>query len=173
MRNTALSFWQREIKSKFADGRLTSCECIIHRPSISTKTICSDVLDLLLTRDLSRAHVVDFNPYAPRTDPLLFDWSELAELHTQALGSDVELGVQSLSLDDRPPTTERVSLGTTLPVLRIVTSPNQANRPMYSHNRIPADALSDNAMQFAAEMAVEMAQRAREAEEAEGRAGER
>lgn len=29
MRNTALSFWQREIKSKFADGRVTSCELII------------------------------------------------------------------------------------------------------------------------------------------------
>lgn len=38
---------------------------------------------------------------------------------------------------------------------------------------IPADALNDNAMQFAAEMAVEMAQRAREVQGAEARAGER
>lgn len=140
---------------------------------ISNEMPCLDVLDLLLTRDLSRAHVVDFNPYAPRTDPLLFDWSELAELHTRAVGSDIDLGVQSLSLDDNLPAGEHSLTGVALPLLRIVTSPNQANRPMYSHNMIPADALSDNAMQFAAEMAVEMAQRAREAEEAERRAGER
>lgn len=58
------------------------------------------MLDLLLTRDLSGLHVVDFNPYAPRTDPLLFEWSELAELHTQVLGAEIEPGVQSLSLDE-------------------------------------------------------------------------
>ncbi|EIW59585.1 D123-domain-containing protein [Trametes versicolor FP-101664 SS1] len=33
--------------------------------------------DFLLTRDLSRGHIVDFNPYLPRTDPLLFTYEEL------------------------------------------------------------------------------------------------
>jgi D123 len=35
---------------------------------------------LLLTQDLSRGHIVDFNPYAPRTDPLLFSYDELRDL---------------------------------------------------------------------------------------------
>ncbi|KAG8719747.1 hypothetical protein FRC08_002107 [Ceratobasidium sp. 394] len=155
IRATVSFFWQREIKHKFANGRVTSY-----------------VLDLLLTRDLSRAHVVDFNPYAPRTDPLLFEWSELAELHEQARASDAHSGLQSLSLEERT-RGEQLPAGTGLPPLRIVTSPNQATRPAYSHNMVPAEALSDNAMQFAAQMAVEMAQRAKEAQEAEGRRGER
>jgi hypothetical protein len=110
--------------------------------------------------------VVDFNPYAPRTDPLLFEWVELAELHQQVLIAETQLGLHSLSLNEIAD--ERSSAETVLPMLRVVTSPNQAARPMYSHNMIPADALSDNAMRFAAEMAVEMAQRAREVQEAEG-----
>ena len=39
-----------------------------------------DTFDFLLTRDLSRGHIVDFNPYAPRTDPLLFTYDELCAL---------------------------------------------------------------------------------------------
>ncbi|KAG8745959.1 hypothetical protein FRC10_006522 [Ceratobasidium sp. 414] len=155
IRTTVSSFWQREIKNKFANGRVTSY-----------------VLDLLLTRDLSRAHVVDFNPYAPRTDPLLFEWSELAELHEQARESDARSGLQSLSLEERA-VGGHLPAETEVPPLRVVTSPNQATRPAYSHNMVPAEALSDNAMQFAAQMAVEMAQRAREAQEAEGRGGGR
>ncbi|KAG9088591.1 hypothetical protein FRC06_001956 [Ceratobasidium sp. 370] len=156
IRTTVSSFWQREIKHKFANGRVTSY-----------------VLDLLLTRDLSRAHVVDFNPYAPRTDPLLFEWSELAELHERARESDTHSRLQSLSLEERTLGEQELPVETELPPLRIVISPNQATRPAYSHNMVPAEALSDNAMQFAAQMAVEMAQRAREAQEAEGRRGER
>ncbi|KAF5315292.1 hypothetical protein D9619_007381 [Psilocybe cf. subviscida] len=38
------------------------------------------IFDLLLTRDLARAHIIDFNPYAPKTDPLLFSYEELAAL---------------------------------------------------------------------------------------------
>lgn len=130
-------------------------------------------MDLLLTRDLSRAHVVDFNPFAPRTDPLLFEWPELAELHNQAEQAEIELGVQSLRLGEDALASEPSVLRSTFPLLRVVTSPNQSARPMYSHNMIPADALSDNAMRFAAEIAVEMAQREREVQEAEARASER
>ncbi|CAE6466466.1 unnamed protein product [Rhizoctonia solani] len=156
MRSTVLKFWNEEVKFKFANGEVTSY-----------------VMDLLLTRDLSRAHIVDFNPYAPRTDPLLFEWSELVELHTRAEQEVIELGIESLNLEESPHTGGRTASGIDLPLLRIVTSPNQSARPMYSHNMIPADALSDNAMRFAAEIAVEMAQREREAQEIEARRGER
>ncbi|CAE6481403.1 unnamed protein product [Rhizoctonia solani] len=158
MRSTISTFWNQEVKSKFAGGQVTNY-----------------VMDLLLTRDLSRAHIVDFNPYAPRTDPLLFEWSELAELHARAEELGIESGIDSLHLEERTQTdpTDNQAISGTTPLLRIVTSPNQSARPMYSHNMIPADALSDNAMRFAAEIAVEMAQREREAQETEVRRGER
>ena len=37
-------------------------------------------LDVLLTRNLARFHIIDFNPYAPRTDALLSTYDELATL---------------------------------------------------------------------------------------------
>ncbi|CAE6423538.1 unnamed protein product [Rhizoctonia solani] len=156
MRSTVFKFWNDEVKFKFANGQ-----------------VISYVLDLLLTRDLSRAHIVDFNPYAPRTDPLLFEWSELAELRARAEQELVESSLDSLNLEESVRTDTRITSGTDLPLLRIVTSPNQSARPMYSHNMIPADALSDNAMRFAAEIAVEMAQREREVQDAEARRTER
>ncbi|CAE6518488.1 unnamed protein product [Rhizoctonia solani] len=155
MRSTVFAFWNQEVKSKFANGQVTSY-----------------VMDLLLTRDLSRAHIVDFNPYAPRTDPLLFEWSKLAELHAQAEQIGIESGIHSLNLEESVRTNStdnRMASVIDLPLLRIVTSPNQSARPTYGHNMIPADALSDNAMRFAAEMAVEIAQREREAQETEAR----
>ncbi|CAE6459904.1 unnamed protein product [Rhizoctonia solani] len=158
MRSTIFAFWNQEVKSRFANGQVSSY-----------------VMDLLLTRDLSRAHIVDFNPYAPRTDPLLFEWSELAELHARAEQMEIESGLDSLRLEESThtgPGYNREFSTIDLPLLRIVTSPNQSARPMYSHNMIPADALSDSAMRFAAEIAVEMAQRERETQEAEARRGE-
>ncbi|CAE6470152.1 unnamed protein product [Rhizoctonia solani] len=155
MRSTVSAFWNQEVKSKFANGQVTSY-----------------VMDLLLTRDLSRAHIVDFNPYAPRTDPLLFEWSELAELHARVEQRRIESGIRALNLEENigaNSTSNPASFNDDLPLLRVVTSPNQSARPMYSHNMIPADARSDNAMRFAAEIAVEMAQREREAQEAEAR----
>ncbi|KAG8763534.1 hypothetical protein FRC11_002047 [Ceratobasidium sp. 423] len=155
IRSTVLAFWNQEVKSKFANGQVTNY-----------------VVDLLLTRDLSGAHIVDFNPYAPRTDPLLFEWPELAELHAQTEQIGIESGIHSLNLEESVrtnSTNNRTASGVDIPLLRIVTTPNQSARPTYSHNMIPADALSDNAMRFAAEIAVEMAQREREAQEAEAR----
>ena len=37
-------------------------------------------LDVLLTRDLARFHIINFSPYVPRTDPLLSTYDELATL---------------------------------------------------------------------------------------------
>ena len=77
-----------------------------------------DVFDILMTRDLTRGHIVDFNPYAPRTDALLFTYDELHSL----LEVDVET-----------------------PVLRVVDSRSHPsatrNAPLYQHNMIPFDAL--------------------------------
>ena len=82
----------------------------------------TDTFDLLLTRDLSRAHIVDFNPYAPRTDALLFTYEELHAL-----------------LAHNPNNVP-------LPVLRVINSrthPAAArNAPAHQHNMVPLEALS-------------------------------
>lgn len=73
-----------------------------------------------MTRDLSRAHIIDFNPYAPRTDSLLFSYEEL----------------QSLSRSD----------SSILPVIRVIDSPSHisASRsaPANQHNMVPLEALA-------------------------------
>jgi hypothetical protein len=40
----------------------------------------TDTFDVLLTRALDGAHILDFNPYAPRTDALLFTYPDLLAL---------------------------------------------------------------------------------------------
>ena len=79
----------------------------------------SDIFDFLLTRDLSKGHIIDFNPYAPKTDPLLFTYEELRDL---------------------------IPLGTHLPILRVIDSPSHpaavANAPAHQHNMIPFEAVS-------------------------------
>ena len=79
----------------------------------------SDIFDFLLTRDLSKGHILDFNPYAPKTDPLLFTYEELRDL---------------------------IRPGTRLPVLRVIDSPSHpaaaANAPAHQHNMIPFEAVS-------------------------------
>lgn len=77
-----------------------------------------DVFDLLLTRDLASAHIIDFNPYAAKTDPLLFTYDELHEL----------------------------SQHTDLPKLRVIDSRTHAatvtNAPANQHNMLPYEALT-------------------------------
>jgi len=81
--------------------------------------IATDTLDVLLTRDLSRFHILDFNPYAPRTDALLFTYDELATLSASA---------------------------PTSPTLRVIDSrahPAAArNAPEHQHNMVPLEALT-------------------------------
>lgn len=83
--------------------------------------ICLDVFDILLTRDLSRAHIVDFNPYAPKTDVLLFTYDDLL----------------SMSLKD----TEEAE-----PELRVIGSRSHpaatSTAPEHQHNMVPIEALS-------------------------------
>lgn len=77
-----------------------------------------DIFDFLLTRDLSRGHILDFNPYAPRTDPLLFTYEELTDITSQE----------------------------GLPDFRVIDSRAHpaatSNAPAYQHNMVPFEALS-------------------------------
>jgi len=76
--------------------------------------------DILLTRDLSHAHIIDFNPYAPRTDPLLFTYEDLLTL---------------LTLDR--------SYAPQLKVIDSRTHPAATrNAPVNQHNMIPFEALT-------------------------------
>ena len=129
------SFWETHIKGKWDQ---TQGDCKPH-PTFNTRTRfirtdlsppLPDVFDFLLTRDLSRGHIIDFNPYHPRTDPLLFTYDEL---HTRLLARA-----------DRPE-------------LRVVNSPSHPaatrNAPAHQHNMVPIEALAMSSgrdvMQFA------------------------
>ncbi|KAI5117002.1 hypothetical protein M0805_002670 [Coniferiporia weirii] len=55
--------------------------------------------DLILTRNLESAHIVDFNPYASRTDPLLFTYDELSTIHQQPPSAPVLRTIDSRTHD--------------------------------------------------------------------------
>lgn len=86
---------------------------------------------MLLTRDLTRFYIIDFNPYAPRTDSLLFTYEELATLFAAATTTT---------------TTTTSSLPAPTPTLRVIDSPAHpaANRnaPQHQHNMVPLEALT-------------------------------
>ena len=88
---------------------------------------------MLLTRDLTRFHIIDFNPYAPRTDSLLFTYEELATLFAAAATATVATTTSSL-------------LPTPAPTLRVIDSPAHPaatrNAPRYQHNMVPLEALT-------------------------------
>jgi D123 len=89
-------------------------------PCLNHESRCQDTFDILLTRDLTNAHILDFNPYAPRTDPLLFTYEDLLALRT---------GDKSA-----------------LPQLRVIDSrchpAANKNAPTHQHNMVPLEALS-------------------------------
>lgn len=86
----------------------------------------TDTLDVLLTRDLTRFHIVDFNPYAPRTDALLFTYDELATLFAATTTSSPALAPA--------------------PTLRVIDSRAHPaatrNAPQHQHNMVPLEALT-------------------------------
>jgi len=101
----------------------------------------SYTLDVLLTRDLTRFHIIDFNPYAPRTDALLFTYEELAALFAATAAA-----------------TNTTTSAAPAPALRVIDSrahPAAArNAPQHQHNMVPLEALTlsegRNAGEFAA-----------------------
>lgn len=89
----------------------------------------SDIFDLLLTRDLSDGHILDFNVYAPQTDSLLFTYAGLGALLSSATREKFDQKDIDLSL----------------PELRVIDSPTHpavaSNAPAYQHNCVPIEAL--------------------------------
>ncbi|KAJ4491316.1 D123-domain-containing protein [Lentinula edodes] len=108
--NTVVTFWKNKIQPQW-------------------KAEASYILDLLLTRDLSSAHIVDFNPYAPRTDPLLFSYEELRDI-----------------LNEHRVTDTIAQLTAPLPHFRVIDSPSHpaasCKSPANQHNMVPFEALS-------------------------------
>ncbi|KWU47261.1 D123-domain-containing protein, partial [Rhodotorula sp. JG-1b] len=106
------------------------------------------VLDVYITRDQSRVFVIDFNPYGPRTDPLLFSYPELHHLFLLASAPS------SASSTDATSTT---TTETAQPELRVVTPAinpaAQSAVPRYAHNRYPKDVVDMSEGQSIAEFA--------------------
>jgi D123 len=110
-------------------GNLLKTVCINSAVSLlsilSYRSSMADTFDLLLTRDLTRAHILDFNPYAPRTDSLLFTYDDLFNL----------LSIRNIEDGNGGP-----------PELRIIDSRMHpaatSNAPTHQHNMVPFEALS-------------------------------
>ena len=113
----ATRFWDANIKSKWDSG--SDCKfLLLPLRSLADPLRYKDTFDLLLTRDLSSAHIIDFNPYAPRTDPLLFTYEELHALLTANRAC--------------------------APMLKVVNSRAHSaaarNAPLHQHNMVPVEA---------------------------------
>ncbi|KAF7365264.1 hypothetical protein MVEN_00398200 [Mycena venus] len=102
------AFWETNIKTKWEGPQ----DCVYFTPSICYSH-----------RDLSRGHILDFNPYAPRTDPLLFSYDELHPL-AHSSPSDADDAPELRVIDSRahPAATSAA--------------------PAHQHNMIPFEALS-------------------------------
>ncbi|KAI0689062.1 D123-domain-containing protein [Cytidiella melzeri] len=102
-------YWEENVKGKWED------------------TDGNYIFDFLLSRDFAKGHIIDFNPYAPRTDPLLFEYEELLDLLTEA--SSVSPSANHYH-----------------PVLKVVDSRSHPaaarNAPIYQHNMVPMEALA-------------------------------
>lgn len=110
-------FWQTYIQGKWVSGGDCKWSWLCFT-FLAYQHV--DTFDILLTRDLSRGHIIDFNPYVPNTDPLLFTYEDLLVLLTQNRSWTPQLKV----IDSRThPAATR-------------------NAPAHQHNMIPFEALS-------------------------------
>lgn len=122
-------FWEKNIKGKWeaTDGNCKQLVTLEHAYTHLTASV--DVFDLLLTRDLTRAHIIDFNPYAPRTDPLLFTYDELLNFLLLQTTADTS-----------------TDAGDVKPEFRIIDSrahpAASRNAPTHQHNMVPIEALA-------------------------------
>lgn len=130
--NTVVELWKTKIKP----GWKAQADCTFSLLSQCSRVLTTtriDVFDLLLTRDLSRAHIVDFNPYAPQTDSLLFSYEELKNL----LDENSIVGASP---------NEIISPPTPLPEFRVIDSLSHpvanSKAPTNQHNMVPFEALS-------------------------------
>ncbi|GAA5921636.1 hypothetical protein JCM3775_001741 [Rhodotorula graminis] len=126
LRKRIARFWEDEVRDK--------------------APMSSYALDVYITRDASRVFIVDLNPFAPRTDPLLFTYDSLLALAVSRPSSPSS-------------STEH------LPELRVIASPSDSasSMPRYSHNRYPKDVVEMSEGQSVAEFAREWMGRVAEA----------
>lgn len=93
------------------------------------RRVSTDVFDLHLTRDLTSAYILDFNPFHAKTDALLFTYEELYDIFIGSVSKSTSSGSGVHSQ----------------PVLRTITSaahPSATlNAPANQHNAVPFDAL--------------------------------
>jgi hypothetical protein len=121
---TVREFWEENIMNQWDSSR--DCASFFYSSSISVAdlTFHPDTFDLLLTRSLSGANIVDFNPYSPRTDPLLFTYPDLLSI-----------------LSSSTPASE--------PQLRVIDSREHPaatrNVPANQHNMVPREVLEFSA----------------------------
>ncbi|KAG9057505.1 hypothetical protein FS842_006286 [Serendipita sp. 407] len=124
---TIQTFWERDIRDQYG-------------------STSSYVVDVLLTRDFKRLHIVDFNPFIAKTDPLLFTYDEL----------------RTIFISSREPPFA--------PVVRIIDNPAHpyanVNAPRYQHNMVPLDALALSHGRNRADFANALAEAVKEANSA-------
>lgn len=115
-------------------------------------------------RKLGKARLIDINPWAPRTDTLLFGWDELLALHVPnpmigVAGTGVEDGVVRLHIGGgpRPDENETETEGETEedededyePELRLVDKDDPAaynfSSPQYSAHKLPKEVVDASA----------------------------
>ncbi|KAK8858893.1 hypothetical protein IAR55_003124 [Kwoniella newhampshirensis] len=108
--DTVRALWEDEIRENYGGGDLV------------------DVFDLYLSPKSASAKIIDFQPYRPSTDPLLFTYDELLDIVESAF-EPIPRG----EADDRP----------RLPIFRIIESRAhpEANRnaPAYQTNMMPLE----------------------------------
>jgi len=123
-------YWKSNRDCGYPLALFWSFKCAHHMPNI-------DIFDFLLTRDLSRGHILDFNPYAPRTDPLLFTYEELADTtESRLVGTSGTTTASSQEERDE----------SCLPDFRVIDSHAHpaatSNTPAYQHNMVPFEVLN-------------------------------
>jgi D123 len=166
LRNSIQDFFDEKLKNTFPDPNF--------------------VFDVYIPPPHKRVWLMDINPFAPRTDPLLFSWLEILRMEVpkaeqtpqvvrlQILGSNSEEEAQDSEGDSSSDDEEEIDLPF-LPELRLVRRDDPEaysfNSPQYSAHKLPRDVVDaasgePGALREFADMMKEMmeAQKAQEAE---------
>lgn len=132
--NTITSFWKEHVHEKFSGGG--NCKTSFFLSQIHP-TMYSDIFDVYLSRNLSRIFLMDFNPYHPKTDSLLFTYDELLERFNDIVTRTHSVGEVS---DNAAANNVHDS-----DLFRVIDSPSHPdavrNTPANQHNAVPFDIL--------------------------------
>ena len=153
LRSTIQNFFEKNLKETFKDENF--------------------VFDVYIPGPYERVWLVDINPWAPRTDPLLFSWLEILNMQGREQSSGIDEGVIRLSLngngilsnepspqnEDEPITSSSSSLEVeeeedideelSTPVFRLVNRDDPEaysfNTPQYSAHKLPREVVDASA----------------------------